>query len=82
MPAHWSIEDGQAIPLTQFTGEDNPVMRGLVFATDGNNTHNQLLTLVCADDVTYTLVFNKNGVPQGPAIKHEPPPPAKEEAAA
>jgi len=34
MPAHWSIEDGQVIPLATFTGDDHPHPSGIAFTTN------------------------------------------------
>src|SRR3974390_3805495 len=73
MPAHWSIEDGQFIPLTTFTGDDHPHPSGVALTTDPANTSTVLLALMGEDGSSYTFPFNRNGVPSGPPVKVEAP---------
>ena len=73
MPAHWSIEDGQVIPLATFTGDDHPHPSGVAFVTNPADAGSVLLTLMCADGSSYTLPFNRNGRPSGPPVKVEAP---------
>jgi len=39
MPAHWSIEDGQVIPLVTFTGDDHPHAPGRAARLDRGERH-------------------------------------------
>ena len=73
MPAHWSIEDGQVIPLVTFTGDDHPHPSGVAFTTDPTDASTVLLALMCEDGSSYTLPFNRNGMPSGPPVKVEAP---------
>jgi len=73
MPAHWSIEDGQVIPLVTFTGDDHPHPSGVAFTTDPTDANTVLLALMCEDGSSYTLPFSRNGVPSGPPVKVEAP---------
>ena len=77
MPAHWSIEDGQIIPLTTFTGDDHPHPSGVAFLTNPTDASSVLLTLMCEDGSSYTLPFSRNGLPSGPPVKVEAPVSAK-----
>jgi len=73
MPAHWSIEDGQVIPLVTFTGDDHPHPSGVAFTTDPGDASTVLLALMCEDGSSYTLPFDRNGMPSGPPVKVEAP---------
>ena len=81
MPAHWSIEDGQVIPLATFTGDDHPHPSGVAFVTNPVDASSVLLTLMCEDGSSYTLPFSRNGLPSGPPVKVEAPTSAPAKAA-
>ena len=72
MPAIWAIQDGQTFPLSAFTGADTPTPSGIAFSTE-HDASNVVLTLHCDDGSSYALIFDRNGLPQGPAVKTEAP---------